>query len=138
MSEDWASIAAEVEAAIVSVADVAQPAGYPATIRRAGAATGDVWNPTIGNPTYFVVRCIVDKREERDAGGTLIASSKRNVMISGASGVVPTDDDKIILGQALAFVDATTDAGHAWQEIEAVKPMAPAGVAVLYDLELAL
>jgi hypothetical protein len=137
LSEDWAAVAAEVEAAIVSVGDVSQPTGYPATIRRAGAATGDVWNPTIGNPTYFVVRCVVDKRDERDADGTLIASSKRNIMISGASGVVPTDNDKIILGQALAFVDATTDAGHAWQEIEAVKPLAPAGVAVMFELILA-
>lgn len=138
MSEDWASVAAEVEAAIVSVGDVSQASGYPATIRRDGAVTGDAWNPTVGNPTYFAVKAIVTDIEQRDINGTLIASTKRMAIISGAAGVVPTDNDKIILGQALTFVDATTDAGHAWQEIETVRTIAPAGVAVAYELMLAI
>jgi hypothetical protein len=49
---------------------------------------------------------------------------------------VPSDDDKIILGQALDYVDEETDAGLAWEEIMAVRPLAPAGVAVLYDIDL--
>lgn len=137
--EDWTAIAAEVEDALRSIGDASQPEGYPATIRKAGAgAPANPWDPPPGGaPTYHKVIVLQSDKELRDVNGTLIGQTKRTITISGAAGVVPSDDDTIILGQALVYVDESTDAGLAWQEIMAVRPLAPAGVAVLYDLDLA-
>ena len=138
MAEDWSGIAAEVEAALASIGDTSQPNGYPATLRRAGAIIGgDPYQPDRGDPTYHQVIVMVSDKELRDVNGTLIGMTKRTVTISGAAGVVPSDDDKIVLGSHLTFVDEATDEGIAWQEIAAVRELAPAGVAVLYDLDLA-
>jgi hypothetical protein len=139
MAEDWNAVAAEVDAALASIGDVSQPNGYPATIRRAGARTGGPdYAPTYGNPTYYQVIALVSDKELRDVNGTLIGMTKRTVTISGAAGVVPSDDDQIVLGQALTYVDEATDATHAWQDIEAVRELAPAGIAVLYDMDVAI
>ena len=138
MAEDWSGVAAEVEAALQSVGDTSQPNGYPATLRRAGARTGGPdYAPTYGNPTYYQVIVMLSDKEIRDASGTLIGITRRTVTISGAAGVIPTDDDKIHIGAHLTYVDATTDDGIAWQEIQAVRELAPAGVPVLYDCDLA-
>lgn len=140
MAEDWASIAAEVETAIRSIADVSQPDGYPATIRRVVPGTTDPaepWEPVTDTITYTTVRVVVFDKEIRDINGTLIGQTKRTITISGAAGIAPTDDDTIAEGVALTFVDEATDATHAWQKIVKVLPLAPAGIAVLYDLELA-
>lgn len=138
MSEDWNSVAAEVEQALASVGDVSQPGGYPATLRKpAGAAPANPWEPPSGDPTYHPVIVLVSDKELRDVNGTLIGMTKRTITISGAAGVVPSDDDKIVLGAHLTFMDAATDDAVAWQEIAAVRPLAPAGIAVLYELDLA-
>ena len=139
MAEDWSGIAGEVEAALASIGDTSQPNGFPATLRKpAGAAPANPWELPSGDPTYYQVIVMVSDKELRDVNGTLIGMTKRTITISGAAGVVPSDDDKIILGQALDYVDAETDAGLAWEEIMTVRPLAPAGVVVLYDLELAV
>lgn len=137
MAEDYASIAAEVEAALLEAADVSQPNGYPATIWRKGAQTGGSdFEPVYGDPTYYQVIVMVSDKEVRDMSGTLIGQTRRTVTISGAAGVTPTDDDRIYLGAHLTYVDATTDEGIDWQEIQAVRELAPAGVPVLYDMDL--
>lgn len=138
MAEDWNSIAAEVEQALASIGDVSQPGGYPATLRKsAEAAPANPWDPPSGDPTYHQVIVLVSDKELRDVNGTLIGTTKRTITISGAAGVVPSDDDKIVLGSHLTFVDAETDEAVAWLELEAVRPLAPAGIAVLYELDLA-
>lgn len=141
MAEDWPSIAAEVQAALASIGDVSQPNGYPATIRRVVPGTPDPSTPWIpGEPTitYTPVVAMQSDKELRDINGTLIGMTKRTVTISGAAGIAPTDDDTILLGEALTFVDEADDAIHAWEEIQAVRALSPAGIAVLYDLDLAL
>lgn len=141
MAEDWSKVAQEVEAALASIGDASQPNGYPATIRRVVPGTPDPSTPWIpGEPTitYTAVIALQSDKELRDINGTLIGMTKRTVTISGAAGIAPTDDDTILLGGALTFVDAADDASHAWEEIQAVRALAPAGITVLYDLDLAL
>lgn len=138
MAEDWSGVAAEVEAALASIGDTSQPNGYPATLRKpAGSAPANPWDPPSGDPTYHQVIVMVADKELRDVNGTLIGMTKRTVTISGAAGVVPSDDDKIHLGAHLSFVDDATDEGIAWQEIQAVRELAPAGVPVLFECDLA-
>lgn len=136
MSENWASVAAEVEQAIRSIGDTSQPDGYPATIRRVVPGTPDPaepWIPVDPTITYTTVRVVVFDKELRDVNGTLIGQTKRTITISGAAGIAPTDDDTIAEG--IEAADASESS--AWQEILSVEPLAPAGIAVLYTLTLA-
>lgn len=137
MSEDWASVAAEVEQAIRSIGDVSSPDGHPATLRKApsGAPTSP-WEPPTGSPTYHTVRVLVSDKELRDINGTLIGQTKRTITISGAAGVVPSDDDRIAEGITAEQAIAAGDDAVAWQEIAVVRPLEPAGVAVLYEIDL--
>lgn len=137
MAEDWSGIAAEAEAALASLGDISQPNGFPATLRKpAGSAPTNPWDPPSGDPTYYQVIVMVSDKELRDVNGTLIGMTKRTVTISGAAGVVPSDDDKIVLGSHLTFVDEATDEAVAWQEIQAVRELSPAGIAVLYECDI--
>lgn len=137
MAEDWSSIAAEVEQAIRSIGDVSAPDGYPATLRKPPSGPpAQPWEPPSGLPTYFTVRVMVAERELRDINGTLIGQTKRTITISGAAGVVPSDDDRIAEGITAEQATAAGDDAVAWQVVAAVRPLAPAGVAVLYDIDL--
>lgn len=137
MAKDWTKIAGKVERALAKIGDTSQPNGYPATLRRAGVRTGGPdYAPEYGDPTYYQVICLREFVERKDINGTLIGTSIERVMLSGAAGVEPTDDDKIILGQHLTFVDDVTDEGLAWQEIARVEPLKPANIAVMYMLDL--
>lgn len=132
MAEDWAGIAAEVDAAIRSVADVSQPNGYPATLRRAGAPSGDAWNSQPGEPTFLTVYVLEEFHQQRDAAGTMIDRPIHRLVCSAQPGVVPNDNDEIALGVAREQVDD----GTVWISIDEVRPLAPAGVAVLYEIDL--
>ena len=79
---------------------------------------------------------LISDTELRDINGTLIGMAKRTVTISGAAGVVPHDDDRIVLGMTSAQVTTAGDANVAWRDLVSVKPLAPAGIAVLYELTL--
>ena len=137
MAEDWNAVAAEVEQALRSIGDISEPNGHPAVIRKAGSGEPEnPWDPPGGTPTYHQVVVLISDQELRDINGTLIGQTKRTVTISGAAGVVPSDDDRIVLGMTEAQVTDAGDANVAWQEIENVKPLAPAGVAVLYEVML--
>ena len=132
MSEDWAGIAAEVTEALQSVSDVSQPDGYPATVRRAGDATGPAYDPTPGTPTYTPVWCVETMREIRDATGQAIIRVERVLMVSATEGVTISDDDHIAPGIEADAVDANSP----WEEIEDVKPLSPAGVTLMYEVVL--
>lgn len=137
MSEDWSAIAAEVEQAIRSIGDVSAPDGYPATLRKPpSGAPAQPWGAPTGSPTYHTVRVMVAERELRDINGTLIGQTKRTITISGAAGVVPSDDDRIAEGITAEQATAAGDAAVAWQEIAEVRPLAPGGVVVLYEIDL--
>lgn len=130
MPENWNAIAAEVDEAIRSVADVA--GGYPAAIEMPPAgAPANAWDPPSGSPTYHTVYCLEGVREIRDAAGTTILRTMRTLMIS-ATGPAPAKGQRIAVG--VSADDADEDSP--WQEIEEVRPLAPAGVAVLYEVDL--
>lgn len=140
MSEDWESIAAEVDEALKEVADISQPDGFKATLRRASVSGGDPWNPGSGTETvtYTPLTVIDSEIRERDRDGTLIGTKRRTLTVGTGAGVAPSDDDKVFVGEALTYVDEDTDAGIHWQEIAQVFKLAPAGVAVLYEIDLVI
>lgn len=132
MAEDWNAIAAEVDQAIRSVGDISQPDGFPATLRRAGEPSGSPYDPTPGTPTYTTLRVLDRNEAVRDAAGTLVGETRRTLTVGTDAGVVPSKADKIAVG--ITAEEATE--GSAWHEIAEVRPLAPAGVAVLYEIDL--
>jgi hypothetical protein len=132
VAEDWNAIAAAVDEALRSVADIGQPDGFPATLCIPASGQGEnPWDPPGGEPTYATIYVIQDTREVRDVNGTTVGQTIRTLTCS-AMGTEPHDDYSIAIGIAEADVtDATV-----FEDIMAVRPFAPAGVAVLYEIDL--
>lgn len=113
MSEDWAAIQAEVADAVASV-------GFAATLERQcptdGPEGGAEW------ATVATITVIDDTITRRDAGG-MVTGETRVLTIKG-NGIVPQKGWRV-------------QVRGVWHRIAAVKPLAPGGVDLLIDLELA-
>ena len=81
--------------------------------------------------TLHEVTAIEDMREVRDMNGMLTGVTKRTLTVS-ATGIAPLKSDTIAVGVAKADATAQTD----YEEILAVRPTAPGGVALLYELDV--
>jgi len=127
--ENWTAIAAEVDEAIKSVAST--DAGYPATIRRQSSTGGDPWEPTTTS-AYTTIRVIEENRRVRSADGSYVDMTKRTLTTASKPGFVPKKSDEIAVG--ITESEATADSK--WLVITEVRALAPAGVAVLYEIEL--
>lgn len=133
MAEDWASVAAEVEVAIASIGDVSQPDGFPATLKRVVSAPGEnSWDIPVETTTYLTVRCIDDSRRIRDINGTLIGETVRTLTV-GAS-VAPLKTDLVAVGVTAG--EAADEASTVYHAIDEVRPLSPAGVVLLYEIDL--
>ena len=127
--ENWTAIAAEVDEAIKSVAST--DAGYPATIRRQSSTGGDPWEPTTST-AYTAIRVIEENRRVRSADGSYVDMVKRTLTMAATPGFTPQRSDDVALG--ITASEATADSK--WLVITEVRALAPAGVAVLYEIEL--
>tara|TARA_R110001606_G_scaffold72640_1_gene167336 strand:+ start:5354 stop:5887 length:534 start_codon:yes stop_codon:yes gene_type:complete len=143
MAENWAAIAAEVDAALKSVGST--DAGFSATLMQSTTTGGEPWDPTGGTTvqTYSTVTVVQGVREIRDLSGTVIIETRRTLMIS-AAGVAPTKQHRIAVGVAAAEAQAAAEYAEAtgfpdttiYSEIIEVRPLSPAGIAVLYEVDL--
>ncbi len=132
MAEDWAALAAEVDEAIRSVADIGQPEGYPAALLiPADGASAAPGGPPTGTGAYATVYCLEGVREIRDMNGSTILQTLRTLTIS-ATGQAPAKGQQIAVGVTADDVTNSTK----WSEIAEVRPLSPAGVAVLYEVDL--
>lgn len=132
MAEDWNAVAAEVEDALRSVSDVSQADGYPVTIRVPGASTGPAYDPTPGSPSYHTFYCVDTNQRLRDADGTLIDMTTRTLMVNATGPIVPDDGYSVAIG--IAAGDATESSD--WIAIKEVRTLAPAGVALMHEIDL--
>lgn len=132
MSEDWNAIAAEVADAIRSVGDVSQPNGYPVTLRIPGAVTGPPYDPTIGPPTYKTLYAVEGYQEIRDQSGTLIGQTRHTLTVNADPQAIPLKSYTVALG----ITAEEASESSTWVEIIEVRPTAPAGVVLLYDMDL--
>lgn len=112
---DWASVAAEVAAAIAEV-------GFAATLEKPGTKTGPDWAPIIGAPTQSAITIIDDTIQIVSAAGTLITMEERVLTVSTA-GLAPEKADRVLVRGT-------------WHEVSRVTPLAPGGVDILYEVRL--
>lgn len=134
MAEDWTAIAAEVDEAIRSIGDVSQPDGYPVTLRIPGAIIGPPYDPVEGPPTYKTLHCVEGYQEIRDQSGTLIGQTKHTLTVTAKADAVPLKSYRVVLG---ITADQASEESQ-WVELLEVRPLAPAGIPVLYDLDLVI
>lgn len=111
---DWSGIAAEVEEAIGEV-------GFSATLEKK-TTTGPAYDPTI-TATSHQITVIDDAQRVRDADGTLVGQTMRTLTVATGSATPAKGDRVQVLGE--------------WREIAEVRPLAPGGVALLWEVDLA-
>lgn len=114
MAENWAAIASEISAAIASV-------GFTATLVVPEAETGPDYDPDTAAASEVSITVIDDQIRRRDAGGTVTETVR--VLTMGAS-VVP------VKGQLVRVRGETLRIGK-------VMPLAPGGVDLMFDVEVA-
>ncbi len=97
--------------------------GQAGAIRRAGAPTGDAWNPTPGTPIDHACNLVVLDYSAREIDGTLIRSTDRKIYVAALGlAIEPTEADRVVIdGVALEIVNVMT--------------LAPAGTAVYFELQ---
>lgn len=119
MAEDWAAIASEV-------ADALGDVGFTATLTRTTGGAETPWGTEAATVTSYTVTVVDDgikSLTQPQIDGTLIVRISR-VLTIATGAVIPAMGDTITLhGQE-----------HA---IAAVMPLAPGGVALLFEAELA-
>lgn len=97
--------------------------GQTGAIRRAGAATGDPWNPTPGANTDYPAQIVVTGYDAREIDGTRIQATDKKALVGGVEIDPATSDD---------LVEAD---GTVW-EIVAVERLKPAETTVLHTLQI--
>ena len=112
MSENWAAVAVEIADAIASV-------GFSATLERQCETDGPEGGAEYA--TVGTITVIDDTINRRDAVG-MVTGSTRVLTVKG-NGTVPVKGWRV-------------QVRGTWHRIAAVKPLAPGGVDLLFDLEL--
>lgn len=97
--------------------------GQSATLRRI-TNSGTEWAPT-QSETDTTITVVDLEREVRDASGTLTGQSMRTLYVSTSANVTPAKGDKVVIGGVE-------------HEIDAVRTLAPGGVNVMWECDLAI
>lgn len=96
--------------------------GQAGKISRTSGGTGDPWNPSTPTTTEYDATFAVLEWDQKDIDGTLVKQGDRKIVLSATGlAIVPTTTDKIVIGGTPHVI------GH-------VKPLAPGGTVVLFEL----
>lgn len=94
--------------------------GYASQIERDGAPTGPPHNPQPGAPTRHDCRVVETEYSLTNRDPTLVLQGDKLGLISTAVDIVPTKDDRIVLGdEVYSLVD--------------LQPLSPGGQVLLYE-----
>jgi len=97
--------------------------GQTVTLRRKGTRTGPSYQPIDGAPTDTSIIAVDLRKQVKDANGVLTGETRRELLVSTSAGIEPRKDDLVQIGGQ-------------WHEIISVRPVDPAGTALLYKVEL--
>ena len=96
--------------------------GSDYTLRKPGVMTGPPEDPVPGDPTPSTIRAVSEKKQRRDANGTLIAVWDDLLYVAPAAAIPEKADSVMVNGR--------------WHQIEEVHTDAPGGVPLLYTVRL--
>jgi hypothetical protein len=98
--------------------------GQAAVLRRPGAPSGPVYDPTPGEPTDYACTIVVLAYDNREIDGTRILSTDKKVLLSkGSLAIEPALSDKLVIG------------GTEHAIVDPIQPLSPGGVVVLYQVQ---
>jgi len=122
MAENWSQIANEVDAALKSVGTT--DAGFTAVLSQTTVTGGNPWDPGSGTSTTVTtnVTIVVSEYALSEIDGTTIQAGDRKVLMTAMAGVEPKPSDTL------------TISGKAYNVVNAM-PLAPAGIAVMYEVQ---
>ncbi len=131
-------IAARIAAGLARAGDRTGDGPLICTIAQKSGAQDVPWEDDFTSITYSPLTAVDFPVTQRDRSGLVLAVVR--TLTVNATGVVPAKGEKIAVGMTPAAVEAAVDAGTmadtAWSRIMQVKPLAPGGVPLLYELEL--
>ncbi|MDZ7904605.1 MAG: hypothetical protein U5N55_01565 [Cypionkella sp.] len=116
MPENWNAIASEVAAAIGDV-------GFAVTLRKRTSGPATPWDATGVTITDSELAVVDDRYRVFDAAGNLLQRSIRTLIVAAGDAIPARADQVQVRGE--------------WFEIAEVRPLAPGGVDLLYEVDLA-
>lgn len=127
-------IAEEIAAALAEAGEAVGDGPLLCTLRKAGAGGRETpWDTTPEpGPDLYELTALEVYLRLRDASGTLTGEQIRKLTVN-ATGAEPVNGDEIAVGVAKDAVTPETK----FAEITQVTKVAPGGVALMYELELA-
>jgi hypothetical protein len=133
-----AKIAVRIAAGLARAGDRTGTGPLICTIAQKSGAQDVPWEDDFTSTTYSPLTAIDFPVTHRDRNGLVLAVVR--TLTVNATGAVPAKGERIAVGMTPEAVQTAVDAGTlpdtAWSRIMEVKPLAPAGVALLYELEL--
>lgn len=98
--------------------------GQAATLIKPGAMTGPEHDPVPGPATEHQITVVDENQMQRDQSGTLIGEAVHALIVSTSGGIAPERQDRVRLanGRDLEVLD--------------VRPTAPGGVVLLYEVRV--
>lgn len=115
-------IAAEVAAALAEAGVEVGSGPHVVSLEKPGAPSGPEWDRTPGAPFAHDLTVIEDSVGVGDGNGSLVARAARTLLVAVAD-AEPEETDTILIDGAR-------------MKIAAVRPLAPAGVVLLWEVDL--
>ncbi len=106
--------------------------GQPVTLRIPGETTGPEYDPVVGPPTYKTLYCVEGFQEIRDQSATLIGQARHTLTVTADPDAIPLKSHTVAIG----ITTEQADESSAWIEVVEIRPLAPSGVAVLYEIDV--
>lgn len=129
MSEDWSAVAADVAAGIAE-------AGMPGAIRRT-VTTGNPWEPGGGQTTTDAAcTLVIVEYTLRERESTLIGASDKKVLVAVPVTIAAYPDNPASLNAPTAADQVVIEGRE--HAIVRVMPVSPAGVPVLWELQVTM
>lgn len=126
------SLAQEIQSALAEAGVSVSGAPLVCSLRKRTGAQGTPWDETPAAYSLSDLTAIQSVERVRDQAGTLTGEARRTLTVD-AVGEAPGKGDGLAVG--IASADVTEDTPFA--EIIEVRPLAPAGVSLMYELDLA-
>lgn len=110
--------------------------GQPATLRKI-ENVGDEWTPT-QTETDTTITAVDLNEQVRDNSGTLVGRTRRTLYVSTSAGIAPAKGDKVFVGLDKGAVAALTEQeqSEVIHEVDEVRPLAPGGTDVFWEVDL--
>ena len=97
--------------------------GAPAIIRHKVASPNTPWNPGSGTITDYEVYAVITEYDTREIDGTAIRRTDQKALVSVNDEIEVTTNDDLVMGE-LSY------------NILNARPISPAGIAVVYELQV--